>query len=76
MRSPTARNALLAPRWTLTPRETEVLEHVTMGLSNRAIAAKLCCGERTVESHVTRLLWKSGCESRSQLVAQFWAEPL
>ena len=58
--------------WGLTPRELEVLALVTRGHSNRSIAALLECSERTVEVHVTRLLEKSGQETRSQLIASLW----
>ncbi len=61
-------------RWQLTRRETEVLEQIVLGRSNRAIAARLCCGERTVEVHVMRLLAKSGTGNRSSLAAKVWLE--
>jgi DNA-binding CsgD family transcriptional regulator len=56
-------------RWTLTPRQTEVLALLTRGLSNAAIAAELACVERTVELHVTSLLDRAGVDSRAALVA-------
>jgi DNA-binding NarL/FixJ family response regulator len=60
-------------RWQLTPRQTEVLQLVGQGLSNRAVAAALRCAESTVELHVTALLARSRCESRAQLVARLWS---
>lgn len=60
-------------RWTLTPRQAEVLRHVALGRSNRAVAAALECAESTVELHVTALLEKSQCESRAHLVARLWS---
>jgi DNA-binding CsgD family transcriptional regulator len=58
----------------LTPRQAEVLALLARGAANKTIAAELGCGEPTVEFHVTALLAKAGCESRSALVARFWSE--
>jgi DNA-binding NarL/FixJ family response regulator len=53
----------------ITPRETEVLDLVAAGLSNRDIAARLYLSHRTVEKHVESLLRKTGTRSRTQLAA-------
>lgn len=58
--------------WSLTQRETQVLESVLRGLSNKEIAAHVGCSVRTVELHVTSLLVKSGTDSRTSLAARFW----
>jgi DNA-binding NarL/FixJ family response regulator len=42
----------------LSHREREILQLVAQGLTNRAIAGRLCVSERTVESHVSRTLLK------------------
>ena len=47
----------LAP---LTPRELEVLALMAEGLSNAAIAQRLYCTDRTVESHIGRVFTKLG----------------
>jgi DNA-binding NarL/FixJ family response regulator len=52
----------------LTPRETEVLTQLALGLSNSEIASALAIGETTVKTHVSRLLTKLGLSSRSQAV--------
>ena len=44
----------------LSDREREVLALVAEGLTNSAIAARLVITERTVESHITRILAKLG----------------
>jgi DNA-binding NarL/FixJ family response regulator len=44
----------------LSTREGEVLALVAEGLTNSAIAARLVITERTVESHITRILPKLG----------------
>ncbi|HEX8706582.1 MAG TPA: LuxR C-terminal-related transcriptional regulator [Myxococcaceae bacterium] len=67
-----ARVRVLAERWGLTARECDVLENIIQGASNKAIAARLGCAERTVEVHVTHVLSKSQVESRSALIAKFF----
>jgi DNA-binding NarL/FixJ family response regulator len=44
----------------LTPREFEILELVSAGMSNTAIAERLSVMERTVESHIARIFAKLG----------------
>jgi DNA-binding CsgD family transcriptional regulator len=69
-----SRLATVTPRWGLTPRQAGVLALVAQGESNRAVAGRLGCSEKTVELHVSALLAKTRCSSRSQLVARFWTE--
>jgi DNA-binding CsgD family transcriptional regulator len=52
----------------ITPRETEILDLVSLGLSNRDIAGRLFVSHRTVEKHVESLLRKTGARSRTHLV--------
>ncbi len=61
-------NALLSPP---SPAELRVLGLVCRGYSNREIASALVLSVRTVESHISHLLAKSGCRSRTQLL--IWA---
>jgi DNA-binding CsgD family transcriptional regulator len=67
-----ARVHALAARWALTAREAEVLERIVQGETNKVIAARLGCAERTVEVHVTHVLSKAQVESRAALIAKFF----
>ncbi|MGA1574364.1 MAG: response regulator transcription factor [Vulcanococcus sp.] len=49
-----------------------MLHHLLQGLSNRSIASALVLSPRTVENHISRLLAKTGCQSRTQLL--LWAQ--
>ena len=53
----------------LTRREREVAELIADGLTNRQIAARLFVSERTVDTHVSRILAKLGCATRAQVAA-------
>jgi predicted ATPase/DNA-binding CsgD family transcriptional regulator len=53
----------------LTTREHEIAKLITHGLTNRQIAARLVIAERTVDTHVGRILAKLGCASRAQVAA-------
>ena len=57
------------PAQTLTPRQAEVLESLTMGLTNRDIARQLSISEDRVEQHVRTLLEKLGAANRTEAVA-------
>jgi DNA-binding NarL/FixJ family response regulator len=50
----------------LTPRERCVFALLHQGLSNRAMAKRLCRSERTVEHHVSTLFAKLGIASRRE----------
>jgi DNA-binding CsgD family transcriptional regulator len=53
----------------LSPRETEVLELVAAGLTNRAVAARLVLSERTIDRHVSNILGKLGVPTRTAATA-------
>ena len=52
--------------WDLTPRELEVLQLVTEGLSNAEIAGRLFIVEGTVKNHLHNILEKLHLENRLQ----------
>lgn len=53
----------------VTSREFDVLELVAEGLQNKQIADRLFLSVRTVETHVTRLLQRTGAPDRGQLAS-------
>jgi NarL family two-component system response regulator LiaR len=50
----------------LTERETEVLRRLSQGQSNKQIARSLNNTEKTIKTHVSRILSKLGVQSRTQ----------
>lgn len=54
----------------LTRSELDVVRHVSEGLSNKDIAARLFISPRTVQSHLTHVYTKLGISSRVQLVQE------
>nr|WP_209067310.1 response regulator transcription factor [Arthrobacter pigmenti] len=50
----------------LTQREAEVLALIAEGLSNSQISARLSISSGTTKTHVSRVLTKLGCASRTQ----------
>jgi DNA-binding NarL/FixJ family response regulator len=50
----------------LTPRESEVLEQIVSGKSNKEIATELAISEATVKTHINTLLSKLGVTDRTQ----------
>jgi NarL family two-component system response regulator LiaR len=50
----------------LTPREREVLRLMVEGLANKQIAQRLGIGEKTIKTHVSRVLAKLGVADRTQ----------
>lgn len=52
----------------LHPRETEVLELIARGMSNKQIGIELGISDRTVSSHIVSIFKKLGARSRTQAV--------
>ncbi|MGL4499057.1 MAG: response regulator transcription factor [Planktothrix sp.] len=55
----------------LTPTELRVVRLVTQGLANRDIARIMKVSQRTIESHVSNMLGKTGLHNRTELAR--WA---
>ena len=53
----------------LAPRQREILQHITRGLSNADIATQLGISLPTVKEHVKALLDKIGASNRSEAIA-------
>lgn len=54
-----------------TKRQTEVIEKLLEGLSNKAIAGRLGISESTVKVHVRAIMRRAGVVNRNQLVVRF-----
>ncbi len=55
----------------LTPTELKVVQFVARGMANREIAEELNVSQRTIESHVSNMLGKTGLHNRTELAR--WA---
>jgi DNA-binding NarL/FixJ family response regulator len=55
----------------LTPTELKVVQLVARGLANRDIAIQMNVSQRTIESHVSNMLGKTGLNNRTELAR--WA---
>jgi DNA-binding CsgD family transcriptional regulator len=63
---------LAARRWSLTPRERQVVTGLLEGKDNKLLADALGCTRRTIESHLTSTFAKAGTQSRLELVSLCW----
>jgi DNA-binding NarL/FixJ family response regulator len=59
------------PSVELTPTELRVVQLVARGLANREIAIQMNVSQRTIESHVSNMLGKTGLSNRTELAR--WA---
>jgi len=57
------------PLGKLSPRETEILELLTKGATNKEIAATLCISIHTVKNHLQNIMDKLHIQNRAQAVA-------
>lgn len=66
--SPTERRGLFARGHALSPRETELLDHLAQGGDTRTIAAALYVSEHTVQDHLKSIFAKTGTHNRRTLL--------
>jgi FixJ family two-component response regulator len=52
----------------LTPRESEVMEHVVQGAANKEVAARLGLSPKTIEVHRANVMRKTRVRSLAELV--------
>jgi DNA-binding NarL/FixJ family response regulator len=64
------------PERVLTTRERHVLDLVSMRLSNREIAARLCVSPSTVKNHIHRILTKLSVHNRRDASVSRWTKLL
>lgn len=56
----------------LTPKEIEVLREIVKGASNKKIAELLVVSERTIHSHMSKILSKLNCENRHEIIVKYF----
>ncbi len=61
-------NTSAIEQYGISPRELEILEAMSRGLSNKQIGAELYISENTVKSHVSKVLSKLDAERRTQAI--------
>jgi two-component system nitrate/nitrite response regulator NarL len=66
MRARMVEKSLFVERTSMTRRETEVIELVAEGLSNKHIARHLDLQEKTIKHHMTVILSKLGASNRTE----------
>ncbi len=64
------RAALFARACGLTPRENELLRHLSDGTDTRQLARRLALSENTVQDHLKTIFVKTSTNSRGQLLAR------
>lgn len=55
---------LLSPVDRLTPRELQILDGISLGFTNKAIAGRLGISEQTVKNHVSAIFAKLRVDNR------------
>lgn len=64
-------NTASVPIHRLTPRQIQILELLTEGMSQKQIASILSIGTGTVKSHIRRACAKTLLDNRIQLIVAF-----
>jgi DNA-binding NarL/FixJ family response regulator len=65
--APHFHNGAASGTYDLTARELEIIEKITIGLSNREVCEEFSISERTVKHHLTRIYNKIGVTNRLAL---------
>ncbi|MEV4511039.1 helix-turn-helix transcriptional regulator [Dactylosporangium sp. NPDC049525] len=68
--SPAARTAVFARAFGLSPRETELLTHLTSGADTRAVATDMFLSPNTVQDHLKSMFAKTGTRNRRTLLSR------
>ena len=58
----------------LTPRESEVLQHLVLGMTSKEIGKATGMAPKTVDKHIEQIRLKRRANSRLQIVAGYFAE--
>lgn len=62
------------PSWeVLSPREQEIAQYVSEGMTTREISETAFVSQNTVKQHIKRIFAKTGVHSRAELVQMIWA---
>nr|YP_009420369.1 TctD-like protein [Chroomonas placoidea]ASO76008.1 TctD-like protein [Chroomonas placoidea] len=61
---------------TLTEREVSILKSVMQGFKNKEIASNLNTSIRNVEKYMSRLLCKTNCRNRTELIKLFYSNQI
>lgn len=62
-----------SPRTSLTPRESEILNYILAGCSNKLTAYELGISQRTVEVHRSRIFQKLGVRNAIELITSVYS---
>lgn len=68
--SPSERRSLFARSHALSPRETELLDHLAQGADTRTVAQALFVSENTVQDHLKSIFAKTGARNRRTLLTR------
>ena len=60
---------MMASRYDLSGRETDILRLILDGKTNKEISDRLYISDNTVKFHVRNLLRKTGCSRRKEMLA-------
>ena len=52
----------------LTPRETETLDYIAQGYTNKQIAAELKISDQTIKNHIASIMRKLNANARTEAV--------